>query len=353
MSDFYDSPSFWFSPEDRRIYALRHLALTNNPASWGRPYLTDHTRNDYGIERASEGRGGARLRLVAASAKEGGSERLNQTLQNLAQNVRSILDRPLTTTGAEMHAAIEKLKESIPNTEVMVFLEEGSESGGATAPATTIADVLAKLSVSPVATIENEGEGKSGEQESAAANPAPTLASQSTATSVPSPILVALGLNSATADEAALAIMNLKATTVPLRDHEQLQQQLRETETATVEERIGLAIAAQRQKGKKILPYLETELKRVAQSNFALAVATLESLPTIDLMPQSDTPAPNVERAAQRKVELPASSGSTHAVASQSSHEETLALMRANPELTYREANEKRLTDKKRQKLAA
>ncbi len=319
---YYDSPSFFWSRDDDRIYGLRHLALTNNPGSWGRPYITDHTATDYGIERTSQGAAGAPLQLVCARAStKGGRVRVKSTV---LESLRDTVRRPASVTGKELKGDLLKLAELVPDTDEQVFDAASGEAGER-----TIAQLL-------------------GEEQAAAAEaPAAEAASQKVDLT---PIALALGTESNDPRELALAVMNLKASSVPVERLRELESKLTAAETKTGEERITIEIARQRKAGKQITPAFEAELLRVAKSDVDLALSSLTGLQvtSIDLATQADKPAPTVDRleAARQRAEtkvhdLPAGA-SASLKASTAAHEETLAIA-SEKGLSYHEANKLRL----------
>jgi hypothetical protein len=334
---YYDSPSFFWSRKDDRIYGLRHLALTNNPGSWHRPYITDHARTDFGIERTSQNKGGAPLRLLCATANnKGGREKeLNQLLESL----RFTVGRPITVTGKELRADLVKLAELVPDTEETIFLEEGSESGGASAK--RIAHLLGdeQLTAAIEATSQKAGaDGARAERKDG------SLAVDLT------PIALALGIETTDTRELALAVMSLKASSASAERVRELEERLAVAETKSAEERIAFEIARQRKAGKQITPAFEADLIRVAKSDVALALSSLEGLQvtSIDLATQSDAPTPTAdarEAARQRRDERAAAlpdDASESLKASASVFAETIAI--ANEKgLTYPEANRLRL----------
>lgn len=336
---YYDSPSFYWSRKDNRIYGLRHLALTNNPGSWRRPYITDHSAVDYGIERTSEGATGERLHLVCAvTSHKGGREKV---LSNVLESLRFTVGRPITVTGKELKGDLLKLAELVPDTDEMIFLQEGSEAAG-NANATTIAHLIggAQL-VNAIEAASQKATGGPGGHAEQSVDSRPDL----------TPLRVALGAESDDPRELALAVMNLKAATVPAERVRELESKLAAAEARGAEERITLEIARQRQAGKQITPAFEADLIRVAKSDFDLALSSLTGLQvtSIDLATQADAPAPTVDarevarqRAAEVVAELPAAASEAMKV-SASASEETWAIARERG-LTYNEANRLRLT---------
>ena len=326
---YYDSPSFFWSRTDRRIYGLRHVALTNNPGSWGRPYITDHTAVDYGIERTAQARDLKSLQLVCAvQTKRERRERVAK--KEVLDNLRSALRRAANVTGKELRADIAKVIESIPDTDDVVFAGEGD----AVLESQTLVQLVAgdgQLAAGVNATTQTEIE---------------TAAQRAAVT----PIAIALGIETIDPRELALAVMNLKASSVSAERVRELESRLAAAETRTGEERIALEITKQRAAGKQITPAFEAELIRVAKRDVDLALSSLAGLQvtTIDLATQADTPAPTVERletarqrANTRMAEMPANA--TAALkASVSAHEETLTI--ANEKgISYTEANRLRL----------
>lgn len=317
---FYDSPSFFWSRKDHRIYGLRHLALTNNPASWNRPHITDHASQDFfGIERITQARSGTPLQLVCAVAKAnmGGRERM--AITSIVERFRATLDRSANVSGKELRAEIASLMEAIPDTDDALVAAEGEAAGAAN-------ETLAQLVGTP-----------SGE----------TVASQAASLA---PIALALGMNSTDPRELALAVMSLKSATVPAERLRELETRLAAAEERTGEERMTIEIARQRTAGKQITPAFEAELLRVAKRDFDLAISSLSGLQltSIDLTTQADAPAPTVDRletARQRAETLVAELPATASMAlktSTAAHEQTLAIARERG-VSYVEANKLRL----------
>jgi hypothetical protein len=332
---YYDSPSFFWSRDDDRIYGLRHLALTNNPGSWSRPYITDHAAMDYGIERTSEAAGGMRLQLACAKAIT--HERRERVLSNVLESLRHTVGRPVTVTGKELKADLLKLAELVPDTEEMIFLQEASESA-TEATGKTIAHLLASEPLTSAIETASQRQGGSHVEQK---DDSPVDLT---------PLRVALDMQTDDPRELALAVMNLKASTVPAATARELESRLAEVQTKSAEERITFEIARQRQAGKQITPAYEAELMRVAKSDVALAISSLDGLQitSIDLATQADAPAPTVERletARQRAQELRADTSDVNAPVgiSASAFEETMAIA-SEKGITYNEANRLRLT---------
>ena len=323
---YYDSPSFFWSRKDKRIYGLRHVALTNNPGSWGRPYITDHSATDYGIERTAQTRGSdvQSLELVCAVQTNTGRRKgmaENKTLESL----RSMLQSSGKVTGKELRADIAKLMDAIPDNDEPVIApgDGGTET-------TTVLQLV--IEGTPLA---NDDKAQIG-----------TAAQKAAVT----PIRLALGVETDDPRELALAVMNLKASSVSADRLRELETRLAAAEARSGDERIAIEIARQRAAGKQITPAFEAELIRVAKRDVDLALSSLTGLQmtTLDLRTQADTPAPTVDRletarqrADVRTTELPANA--TPALkASVSAHEDTLAIAREKG-IGYTEANQLRL----------
>lgn len=333
---YYDSPSFFWSRSDDRIYGLRHLALTNNPGSWNRPYITDHSAADYGTQRASLRGGSSSLHLVCAitSNKEGRRGLRSSVLESL----RRAVGRKANVTARELRGDLLKLAELVPDTEERIFLADGA---AVTEDANTIAHLIGREQFGEEASTSIETEGAE-----VAANAA-DVASQAADLS---PIALALGVESSDPKALALAVMNLKASTVSVESVRDLEKRLADAETRTSEERIVLEVTRQRAAGKQITPAFEAELIRVAKQDLELAMSSLAGLQmtSLDLATQSDAAAPTVDRLdtarqriAERRAALPANA-SEALKASTAAHEETLALA-SEKGLTYGEANKLRL----------
>ncbi|HET7437513.1 MAG TPA: phage protease [Thermoanaerobaculia bacterium] len=339
---YYDSPSFFWSRDDDRIYGLRHLALTNNPGSWGRPYITDHTVADYGIERASQRSGGERLQLVCARQRNTTKiERRERVLSNVLESLRFTVGRPAAVTGKELRDDLLKLAELVPDSDEMIFLDEAAESG-TDATGKRIADLLgAEIGAATIEAASQKAGGTSADHSESRSGSSTDL----------TPLHLALGVASDDPRELALAVMSLKASTVPIATLREMEARLASAESRTGEERIVLEIARQRNDGKQITPAFEAELIRVAQSDFNLAKSSLDGLQltSIDLKTQADAPAPTVERneatrerARETAGALPANATAS-LKASVSAFDETIAIAR-DKGVTYGEANRLRLT---------
>lgn len=334
---YYDSPSFFWSRKDRRIYGLRHVALTNNPASWGRPYITDHTARHYGIGRTAQARAGETLELTCAIANNKGGREL-VTNSSILESFRTTLRRSSAVTGKELRADLAKIIEEIPDTDDAVF--GAADANVAVNSATTLGHVVADEQIGEAVTAASEKSGATAVHSEQKSGSHADL----------TPIAVALGLESADPRELALAVMHLKASTVPAEELRQLEERLSAAEAKSGEERIALDIARQRSAGKQITPAFEAELLRVAKSDYELALSSLSGLQvtSIDLATQSDAPAPMVlrlEEARQRAEvitrDLPATA-SDALKQSASAHEQTLAIA-SEKGITYLEANQLRL----------
>lgn len=316
---FYDSPSFFWSRKDRRIYGLRHLALTNNPASWNRPFITDHSALDFfGIDRISQAGGSSALQLVCATAKTHKERRESMALSNILDGFRGALARSATVTGKDLRADVTRILDAIPDTEEALGTAEQDATDGA--------ETLAQL---------------------VGAEPQADVASQ---TAQLTPIALALGVETMDPRELALAVMGLKRSSVSADRVRELELRLAAVETRSGEERITIEIARQRAAGKQITPAFEAELLRVAKSDVDLAMSSLAGLQitSIDLATQADVPAPTVDelesarqRRESRAAELPATA-SAALKASHTAHEETLTIARERG-VSYFDANKLRL----------
>jgi hypothetical protein len=323
---YYDSPSFFWSRTDNRIYGLRHLALTNNPGSWNRPFITDHTAADYGIERTAQRGGAVSLQLTCAVSSHK-TERRGVKSNNVLESLRATLGRKADVTARELRSDLLKLAELVPDADEKILLgDEGAET--AAAGESTIAQLVG-------------GSGDVGQR-------AEDVSSQSTDLS---PIALALGVEATNDPRAlAMAVMSLRASSVPAERVRDLEQRLANAEAKSGEERVQIEIARQRAAGKQITPAFEAELVRVAKHDLALALSSLTGLQvtSVDLATQSDAPAPTVEqletarqRATQRTDALPVNA-SAALKASTSAYEQTLAI--ANEKgISYADANRLRL----------
>lgn len=319
---YYDSPSFFWSRTDNRIYGLRHIALTNNPGSWNRPYLTEHTVADYAMDRVSQSFAGGRLSLVCAVTNH--KERRTVLTNNVLDRLRTTLAKPATVSARELRADLMGLAELVPDSDDNVFAQDGA------------------VEAQNGATVSQLVSGTA---------PAPAIAEASQRGSVDlAPLRVALGIESNDPRELALAVMSLKASTVPAERARELEQRLALVQTRTSDERIALAIAEQRNAGKQITPAFEAELRRVAKSDIDLALSSLTGLQTtpIDLTTQADPPAPTAERlvTARQRAQLDADlemDASPLRRASTTTFEQTIAIAREKG-IGYPEANDIRLT---------
>lgn len=312
---FYDSPSFWYGEEDLRIYVLRHVALTNFPGSYNRPYITDHSNIDYGIKKAAAKSGGRQTNWKLASAK-GGS---NMNLSSFLESLRYAVGRPVTVTGKELRADLQKIIDVIPDTEDMIFLED--EQQKAEVEGKTIAQLLGDEAIVK-ATSQKEGND----------DPAP-------ATTDLKPVLLALDLKEGDANACALAIMNLKGSTAPLTRVRELEQQLATAQAKTNEERVELLIAS----SKNVLPHMKDEVRRIGSQSYELAKTYVENLPPIDLTSQSAGTEPPVKPAPKSPSPSPANETDAQRVSRQK-HERTLEIVKEK-NVNYAAANALRLKE--------
>lgn len=314
---YYDSPSFWFGEKDLRIYILRHLALTNNPASWDRIYVTDHGSIDYGMEKAAASAGKTRSKLILVNASSKGG-RASMKITSIVESLRYTIGRPVTVTGNEMRADLQKIIDVIPATDDMILLEDEAQS--AEHKDKTIAHLLGDDAIVVAAQ-------RGGDVAPAAVVPP----------AVPKPVLVALGVAEDTdADGAALAVMNLKASTVPMAKYRELEQQFATATQKSGKERGAFLISSNR---AKIRPELDEDILRMADENFALAQRFVDALPPLDLVAQSTgaaPPAPTPAPAAAPAGDL--------ATSSQSKHERTLTIAKEK-QVSYAEANALRIKE--------
>jgi hypothetical protein len=327
---YYDSPSFFWSRSDGRIYGLRHVALTNNPGSWNRPYITDHTALNY-FTRTNQ-RSGASLPLVCAVSNNKGGKRVRS---NVLESLRQAVGRKANVTARELRTDLMKLAELVPDTDERIFLADGAEPAGETEPG-TIAQLIGREQFGPAESPAQAGDA---------------AASQS---ALLSPIALALGVETDDPRVLALAVMSLKASSISAERVRDLEQRLAEAATKSGEERIQIEIARQRAAGKQITPAFEADLVRVAKHDLGLAMSSLAGLQltSIDLATQSDQPAPTVERlaTARQRAADTADRLPTHASdalkASTSAYEETLAIA-SEKGLSYPEANQLRLASQR------
>lgn len=251
---FYDSPSYWFSPDDMRIYELRHLALTNYPGSYNRAYITDHSAIDYGMKKAAAKAGTRRPTMKLVCAKGGES----MSLANILESLRYTVGRPVTVTGKELRGDLQKIIDAIPDTDQMVLLQDGQQKEDAKDQ--TIAHLL--------------GDEKP--------EPKPVDAAAVTAEAL-KPVLIALDLKEGDGKAAALAIMNLKSSSAPIARVRELEQQLQAAQTKTDEEKVELLITS----NKNVLPHMKEEIRRIGKQSYDLAKTFVDSLPPVDLSSQS------------------------------------------------------------------
>jgi hypothetical protein len=326
---YYDSPSFFWSRKDNRIYGLRHLALTNNPGSWNRPFITDHAAADYGIERAAQRGGAVALHLVCAVSNNKTEGRKPLGSNKVLESLRLAFGKKADITGRELRADLLKLAELVTDTDEKILLGDGADAAAADS---TIAQLVG-------GDRQTDAAGKGGAD----------VASQSAADLAP--IALALGVERTNDPRVlAMAVMSLRASSVPADRVHDLEQRLANAEAKSGEERMQIEIARQRGAGKQITPAFEAELLRVAKHDLGLALSSLAGLQitSVDLVTQSDAPAPTAERmetarqrAAQRSDALPA--GASAALrTSTSTFEQTLAIAQQKG-ISYAEANALRL----------
>ena len=317
---YYDSPSFFWSREDDRIYGLRHVALTNNPASWNRPHITDHSAQEFfSIERTSQARGMARPQLVCAVVQSNKERRKGMTLNSIVEGFRGVLARSASVSGKDLRADVARVMEAIPDTDDALFAEADH---AATESAHTFAQLVG-------------------------AEPSVDVASQGAQLKS---ISLALGVETNDPRELALAVMSLKSNSVPVERVRELESKLAAAESRGPEERIAIEVARQRSAGKQITPAFEAELLRVARSDVELALSSLDGLQvtSLDLTTQADAPAPSVDRieiVRQRKQtasdRVPGGASKAMQV-SASVFEDTMAIA-SEKGITYDEANDLRI----------
>jgi hypothetical protein len=333
---WYDSPSFFFGRDDLRIYVLRHLALTNNPASWSRPYITDHNERlkDLELERVAASAGATAPRrnlvLVSATTNNGGMKvpTPNTTLnEDVARSLMWMLNLPLTTTAKELRAGLQSLIDLVPDTDDLIFMADTDDAGEIAAGQSQgkvrrIAKLLAPL----VAAAQSSA--------------APADVARAV-TAALLPVRQALGVTDANADgnTLATAVLSLKATTVPASELAEARQRAAQTK----EQRADLLVATQRTK-RTITPYQEAEIRRlvIVDDNYTMAERFVEMLPPLDLAAQSTTPA------ATTTPTTTTTDGEGDLMdESKAVHEAVLAIVRQaaqkGEKLTYIQADERRL----------
>jgi phage I-like protein len=327
---FYDSPTFYFGLDDKRVYILAALALTNYPGSYNRPYITDHSETNYAVllkksaaKASSKAAANAPLRLVTAKggvvkktlketiqkltdSAEALQQRFAASAQKLTANVmnsmRYAFDLPLTTTGNELIALLTAIIAEIPAGEEPIFIVEDAQKS-----AKTIGEAFG-------------------------------LTTQGAAVDL-KPLRVALGVTDQAAgiDALALAVLSLKANTVPLSKVQELEQQLATTTQRSVGERTDLLISNNR---ARIRPEMEKEIRTLAGEDFAMAEKLVAMLPPIDLTSQSAGTAPKTPPAT---AETPAT-GVTVVDESQAAYTRTLAIA-TEKNISYAAANEIRMKE--------
>lgn len=315
---FYDSPTFLYGEDDLRIYILRSLALTNSPGSWSRMYVTDHSAIDYGIKKAAASAKGRAMKMLCA---KGGSV---MDLGSFLESLRYTLGRPVTVTGNEMRADLQKIMDVIPASDDMIFLTEDTSTQQKDR---TIADLLGDVKLAPAAQ---------------KADPAPAdataiaAATTAGATEALKPVLIALDMKDGDGKAAALAILNLKATTVPAARVQELEEQLKAASEKTETDRVELLISSNK---SKLTPHLEAEARRVAKQSFDLAKTFVDALPPLDLSSQAEKTEP-------KKPDEPAVEASADPLvaASQKAERRTREIM-ADKHVDYATASKFRLDE--------
>jgi phage I-like protein len=307
---YYDSPTFWWSPDDMRIYIFDSLALTNRPASFNRPYMTDHNDVDYAsLLSRTAAKGGAaalakrplKLKCAKGDTKMADTTGTTKTLSDsVLSSMRYAFDLTLTTTGNELRKLLQTMIELIPANDDPIFMvDEGQKEKGPK----TVGQLLGFVS-----------------QKDAASTEAAVAAALE-------PIRFALAVTDEKADGAALAqaALKLKATSVPIEEHRAVQKQLTEAQQRTSTDRLSLKIAECREKGIVILPFNEAEAKRLAAQSIELAISYLEALPPLDFSSQASGTAP------AKPAELPATQpgSSSLLTESQQAEKRTREIMKA------------------------
>jgi phage I-like protein len=326
---FYDSPTFGYSPEDWRVYRLVALALTNMPGSYNRMELTEHTEKNYAgaLERhaakAAPEVSATTRPLTIVCAKWGGvmKKTLQQTIQKLTEgaekigakfvesaqkltdsvlsNMRYAFDLPLTTTGNELVGLLTAIIAQVPATDDPIFIVEDSQKS-----AKTLGEVFG-------------------------------LATEKSEPLDLTPLRHALSVTDEKADvpALALAVLSLKANTVPLSRVRELEGQLASVSQKSVKERTDLLIANNR---AKIRPEKEEEIRELAEKDFTMAEKFVGMLPALDLTSQSQDTAPPAPKTESPKGDVVSES--------KSAHERTLEIAQEK-KVSYREANEIRKTE--------
>ncbi len=318
---FYDSPTFLYGEEDLRIYILRSLALTNSPGSWNRMYVTDNSNIDYGIKKAAASAKGRAMKMLCA--KGGRTMELGSFLESL----RYTLGRPVTVTGNEMRADLQKIMDLIPASDDMIFLTE--DNNATKQKDQTIADLLGDAKLAAAAQKSTDATTSDDATKIAEATTA-------AATAALAPVLVALDMKDGDGKAAALAILGLKATTVPATRVRELEAELEAASAKTDEDRLELLISSNK---AKLTPHVEAEVRRVAKQSFDLAKTFVDALPPLDLGSQSEKTEP-------KKPDVPAVEVSPDPLiaASQKAEKRTRQIM-AEKNLDYAAASKLRLDE--------
>ena len=313
------------------MYRLVAIALTNIPGSNNRMELTEHTEKNYAgalkrhAAKAAPEVVATERPLTIVCAKWGGvmKKNLQQIIQKLTEgaeklgarlvevgqkltdsvlsNMRYAFDLPLTTTGNELIGLLTAIIGQVPATDDPIFIVEDSSQKAAK----TIGEVFG-------------------------------LVSQKTEPVDLTPLRHALSVADEKADVAALAlaVLSLKANTVPVSRVRELEEQLATSSQKSVKERTDLLIANNR---AKIRPEKETEIRELAEKDFPMAQKFVDMLPALDLASQSVSTAPAAPAAEPAKSEGIFGE-------SKSAHERTLEIAQEK-KVSYREANELRKTE--------
>jgi hypothetical protein len=323
---YVDSPTFYWSPEDNRIYVFVSLALTNLPGSYNRPYITDHNDINYeALLNRTAAKSGALttrhrpLRLKCAKggapvATDNSNTTGNKTLSdNVLSNIRYAFDMPLTTTSNELRAMLQTMIDLVPANDDPIFM---------------IDDDQKQKGVKNVAQILGFVQQKDVDHKSAIA-------------AALKPVRVAAGVTDENADgnAIALSIIQMKANSAPIERVRELEKQLAEAQEKSSTDDLTIIL---KQNEAKMTPANVAEAKRLAEQSMDLAKAFITALPPLDLASQSTGTAP---KKPQELPHTPAGGGTNGLLAeSQTAEKRTREIMKEK-NCSYAQASSYRLEE--------